>query len=98
MFIVITICINNFFFVFSDYIKEVFKLNLCMMYSIVEFEDGLQVVPGNWKIDEKSCLWPPVTDQIKLNNMVADRAEPQSSWRTFFIIKNYGKAGKYLIS
>jgi len=59
-------------------------------YAIVEFEDGLQIVPNNWlSRDMIRAVWP------NFNNSRYDKAiklmeEPESTWMEHKILKIYG--------
>ena len=66
-------------------------------FSIVEFEDGLQVVPRKWVIDDKRCCWPNnINSQMSLNKLIIGEIHPEDTWDVYVIKKIYGSASKYL--
>ena len=66
------------------------------MYAVVEFRDGLQVVPSSWLTKNNSfCLWPAdVNNQLKLNAMIASADDPQRCWTDYQVLRVIGTAGK----
>ena len=65
-------------------------------FSIVEFEDGLQLVPRKWVIDDTSW-WPSnITSQISLNKLNIGEIHPEDTWDVYAIKKIYVSASKYL--
>lgn len=58
-------------------------------YCIVEFEDGLQVIPNNWlSTDLKSAFWPHFTNNKRYDKALME--EPESTWLKHPIIRMYG--------
>ncbi|KAF5281928.1 hypothetical protein FQR65_LT14454 [Abscondita terminalis] len=66
------------------------------IYSVVEFEDGIQLVPNSW-IRGKHAFWPTYTNQIKINKAIAEADEPLSNWPLHKILRILGSAGKILL-
>jgi len=67
-----------------------------MAYKIVEFNDGLQIVPNNWlSSDGSSSYWPPSNySQIKVNKLIATDCEPNTeTWSTHSILRIFGSSG-----
>lgn len=60
-------------------------------YVIVEFEDGLQIVPSNWlSKDLTRAVWPNFTNNNRYYKAVKEMEEPHSTWLEHKIIKIYG--------
>ncbi|XP_024881324.1 uncharacterized protein LOC112460739 [Temnothorax curvispinosus] len=61
------------------------------MYAVVEFEDGLSVVPKNWLTEDSTeAFWPMYTSTARHNKAVKRAAEPESTWSKCSIRKIYG--------
>lgn len=72
-----------------------------MDFCVVEFEDGINLVPFSW-IDttKKICYWPHVGKQSIFQKMVAAQVEPRlndPSWSSYSIKRIMNKSGKYII-
>jgi len=70
-------------------------------YIIVEFSDGLQIVPKNWKINDLTFYYPVGLKNPKLyDNLVSKMADPNINCNSNYkftpltIIKIYGSDGK----
>lgn len=62
------------------------------MYVIVEFQDGLQVIPYTWlNEDDTTAVWPNFTNNERYDKAVKLLEEPQSTWCKHPICKIYGK-------
>lgn len=60
-------------------------------YCIVEFEDGLQVIPKNWlNADSKKAFWPHYTNNKRYDKAVRLMEKPESTWFQHPIRKMYG--------
>ncbi|EFN70499.1 hypothetical protein EAG_13820, partial [Camponotus floridanus] len=67
-----------------------------MAYNIVEFEDGLQIVPSEWLTENnKECKWPSYTSQIKINKAIMKRIFPSDDWQLYKIIRIFGSSDTY---
>ncbi|XP_025160521.1 uncharacterized protein LOC109503823 [Harpegnathos saltator] len=67
-----------------------------MIYHIVEFDDGLQVVPSEWLTDNnKKCLWPTYTNQIKINQPISKRISPLCDWPLYKVNRLFGSCEIY---
>ncbi|XP_070169708.1 uncharacterized protein [Polyergus mexicanus] len=65
-------------------------------YAIVEFEDGLQIVPYNWlNEDSKKAVWPNFTNNKRYDKAVKLMEEPELTWLTHNIRKVYGTYSNY---
>ncbi|XP_071652451.1 uncharacterized protein [Temnothorax longispinosus] len=65
-------------------------------YYIVDFEDGLQVIPHNWLIDNnRKAFWPPFADWKTYYNSVKKMQKPLKNWKTFTIDKIIGSASTF---
>jgi len=61
------------------------------IYAIVEFEDGLQIVPNNWlSRDMIRAIWPNFTNNSRYDKAVKLMEEPESTWMEHKILKIYG--------
>lgn len=59
-------------------------------YAIVEFEDGLQIIPQNWlDKDLKKAVWPNFTNNKRYDKAVKFMEEPQPTWMAHTITKIY---------
>lgn len=54
------------------------------LYSIVEFEDGLQMIPTSWLINDNDAAYRPlITSHSKLIKAVQKRILPEDNWPTY---------------
>ncbi|XP_011858463.1 PREDICTED: uncharacterized protein LOC105556019 [Vollenhovia emeryi] len=72
-------------------------------YSIVEFEDGVQIIPNNWfTADLKQAYWPHYTTNQRYDTAVKLMEPPKSTWlkhpvnKIFRTFSCYEKARKKL--
>lgn len=67
-------------------------------YAIVEFEDGVQLIPKNWlSKDFKKAAWPNFTNNKRFDKAVKLMEEPQSTWSQHSIRKIYARIGKHFL-
>ncbi|XP_063220044.1 uncharacterized protein LOC134529655 [Bacillus rossius redtenbacheri] len=67
-----------------------------MTFSIIEFEDGLQVVPTKWLCDDGTrCKWPSYVNPNKVIKSVTSLEEPKEDWHVHQVIRNFGAADSY---
>ncbi|TGZ51886.1 Uncharacterized protein DBV15_12677 [Temnothorax longispinosus] len=60
------------------------------MYAVVEFEDGLSVVPKNWLTEDLTeAFWPMYTSSARHDKAVKRMEEPESTWSKCSIRKLY---------
>lgn len=66
-------------------------------FSIVEFEDGIQLAPTSWIFnDNKKCYWPSYTKQEKINQAIFSEERPdECKWSSYNILRIFGTAGIY---
>lgn len=66
-------------------------------YAIVEFEDGLQIVPNNWlNGDLSKAYWPHFTNNSRYDKAVKCMEDPDNNWSQHSIRKIYGTSRKEL--
>lgn len=62
-----------------------------IFYSIVEFEDGLQLIPNNWlREDLSKAFWPNFTNNKRYDKAVKMMEEPECTWSEHPVRKIYG--------
>lgn len=70
-------------------------------FLIVEFTDGLQVIPEKWfNANEQSCIWPTkFKTKFRINKAIVTCEMPQqsSTWEHLPIKRIFGKAGMSFI-
>lgn len=50
-------------------------------YSIVEFEDGLQMIPTSWLTKNKNAAyWPQFTSHVRFVKAVQKNILPEDNW------------------
>lgn len=69
-------------------------------YKVVEFVDGVQLVPTNWfTSDLKFSYWPPSSlNQIKVNKFIASRQEPDLNWSKYLVKRIFCSSGTALLT
>lgn len=69
-------------------------------YKIIEFVDGVQLVPTHWLTsDLKYSYWPPSSlNQIKVNKLIASRKEPDLNWTKHLVKRIFCSAGTFLVT
>ncbi|XP_029675888.1 uncharacterized protein LOC115243221 isoform X2 [Formica exsecta] len=68
-------------------------------YAIIEFEDGLQIIPNKWlSADLKRAVWPNFTNNARYDRAVKLMEEPQSTWLEHPISKIYGTYLNYMMA
>lgn len=68
-------------------------------FSIVEFEDGIQL-PTSWIFsDNKKCYWPYYKKQEKINQAIFNEEHPDNDkWSSYDILRIFGTAGIIFLS
>ncbi|XP_072750649.1 uncharacterized protein [Anoplolepis gracilipes] len=68
-------------------------------YAVVEFENGLQIVPYNWlSTDLKRAAWPNFTNNKKYDKVVKLMETSESTWMEYNIKKIYGTYVNYSVA
>lgn len=64
-------------------------------FSIVEFEDGIQLIPMSWMFDNnKKCYWPHYKKQEKINQAIFNEEHlDDCKWSSYDILRIFGSAG-----
>lgn len=64
-----------------------------MVYSIVQFVDGILAVPSKWiNKDKKQCRYP--SDDKSVKNAIRTLKDVERDWLTYKILRIFGTAGK----
>lgn len=65
-------------------------------YSIVEFEDGLQLIPTSWLTKNKSAAyWPQITSYARFTKAVKERMQYNDSWILYDVKRVLSTANTY---
>jgi len=71
-------------------------MKLCR-FLVVEFDDGLQIIPSNWLINEKSSYFPNYYKNVKLYDRSVVSMEipntPTTTWDVYGIKKIFKRTG-----
>lgn len=66
-------------------------------FVVVEFNDGLQIIPAAWyNADDQSCIWPShFKTKFRINKAIIAREMPRekSDWEHLSITRVFGIAG-----
>lgn len=64
-------------------------------FSVVEFEDGLHLVPCTWLIDNSECFWPPYKNNKLIHKAVfeCEEVDPEK-WETIKVVRIFAMASK----
>ncbi|XP_077256672.1 uncharacterized protein LOC143894350 [Temnothorax americanus] len=66
-------------------------------YAVVEFMDGLQVIPTNWlSQDLRSALWPNFTNNKSYDKAIKQMIDPESTWASHSIKNIFGTFVSYV--
>lgn len=64
-------------------------------YTIVEFDDGLQMIPSSWITEnKKQVYWPPFTSNKRFSQAVQKCISKMDSWPLYEIKRILATAGK----
>lgn len=67
-------------------------------YLIVEFEDGVQIIPSNWAdANQVQAFWPHFKSHIKYNMAVRNLLQPGADWQKCDILRVLYSTGVYII-
>ncbi|XP_036138287.1 uncharacterized protein LOC114255293 isoform X2 [Monomorium pharaonis] len=67
-------------------------------YSIIEFSDGLAIVPSHWlNNDETKCTYPNFRDPAKIKKAVASQQLPEDNpnWKMYDVLRIFYKTNSY---
>ncbi|XP_063232477.1 uncharacterized protein LOC134536615 [Bacillus rossius redtenbacheri] len=64
-------------------------------FHVVQFEDGLQVVPGIWLQEGELCYWPDTESQTKLMKAICNAEPPSPEWLSLNILRIFGESDTY---
>lgn len=66
------------------------------LYSIVEFEDGLQMIPTLWLIKDKTAAyWPQFTSHKRFVKAVQKNILPEDNWPIYNVKRILATASKF---
>lgn len=66
-------------------------------FIVVEFSDGIQVIPKTWLLNKELCKYPAhLKTDTKILKAVEKEEVPSSSWPSFKIDRIFGEYCKYL--
>jgi len=79
------------------YVHTIRRMNSCG-FIIVEFHDGLQLIPAIWfNADKQSCIWPShYKTKLRINKAIIKQETPQneSDWEELPVKRIFGIASK----
>ncbi|XP_011859123.1 PREDICTED: uncharacterized protein LOC105556638 [Vollenhovia emeryi] len=64
-------------------------------FLIVEFSDGLAVVPRTWVNNNKTCWWPNYRNQLRIDKAKSTMEKPSQEWLSYDILKIHTQANNY---
>ncbi|XP_039306313.1 uncharacterized protein LOC113004659 isoform X3 [Solenopsis invicta] len=65
-------------------------------FSVVEFEDGLHLVPTKWLKGSSECFWPTHKNIKRLHKNISECEEPDDeTWETVKVVRIFGTANSY---
>ncbi|XP_011858294.1 PREDICTED: uncharacterized protein LOC105555864 [Vollenhovia emeryi] len=68
-------------------------------YAVVEFEDGLQIIPTNWlNISAMKAVWPNFTNNKRYYQAVKAMEESKSTWLQHTVLKIYATSPSYEVA
>lgn len=66
------------------------------LFYLLEFEDGIQVVPDTWmQKDDNKCWYPNYKKDCDITRAIKKRQSPQDNWLTYPIKRIFGTYRKY---
>lgn len=80
----------------SDVIYSICEMALIKnRFHLLEFEDGIQIVPDNWiQKDTNECWYPNYKTDKEINKAIKKRHIPQDDWLLYSIKRLFGIYGK----
>ncbi|KYN29916.1 hypothetical protein ALC57_00628 [Trachymyrmex cornetzi] len=65
-------------------------------FTVILFEDGLQLVPSIWLTpNKKSCNWPPYTNDTKIKKAISNEEIPTNIWSMHKVLRLFGTSNSY---
>lgn len=65
-------------------------------FYIVEFSDGIQLVPHSWLSKDKTkCYFPSEYSSLQYNKAVRRQEKPGNKWPVYDVTRVLGQASKY---
>lgn len=65
-------------------------------YAVIEFSDGLQLIPSNWLNEDMSMArWSTLTNVQRYEKAIWNMEPPKESWTNIPVIKMIAKDCKY---
>lgn len=65
-------------------------------YSLIEFPDGLMVIPSSWIKDNKYVWYPRGYNSKTINSLILEGEKPnKKNWEELQYNRNFGDFGKY---
>lgn len=65
------------------------------LFHLIEFEDGIQVIPDNWiQKDTNKCWYPTYKTDQNIIKAIKKRQTPQDNWLMYPIKRVFGIYGK----
>lgn len=66
------------------------------LFHLLEFEDGIQIVPDNWiQKDTNKCWYPNYKTDYYITKAIKRRQTPQDNWFMYPFKRVFGIYGKY---
>lgn len=64
-------------------------------FAVVEFADGVQLVPKFWLQDDDTCYWPKVKNQSIYYKLVKNKEPFNSQWERCNVISVLTETGEF---
>nr|CAI5853015.1 unnamed protein product [Callosobruchus analis] len=63
-------------------------------FSVVEFEDGVCLVPSKWLFRNSTmCFYPPYVNQLKVNKAISTKQSPDEKWQEYKVVRSFCSRG-----
>ena len=77
-----------------NHVLDAFVYRQWRKYKIVEFDEGIEMIPITWlNRDRTITYWPP-QNQIKINKAISSMEPPKENWKKCKIKKIIAQAGR----
>nr|CAI5841123.1 unnamed protein product [Callosobruchus analis] len=65
-------------------------------FSVVEFEDGVCLVPSKWLFRNSTmCFYPPYVNQLKVNKAISTKQSPDEKWQEYKVVRSFCSTDNY---